>query len=298
MATHRISISPSPASVSVRRATVADVDACARICFDAFTEISKRHGFPPDIPDTEVATQLLTFMFSHPGFYCVVAELDGKPVGSNCLDERSLNVAGVGPVTVAPAVQNRTVGRTLLQTVIQRAAERRFAGVRLVQAAFHNRSLALYASLGFVVREPLAVFQGAPLRKNFPGVQVRKASSGDLQNCNELCHKVHGHDRAGEVVDAIHEGIAVVVERSGRMTGYATDIGFFGHAVGETNLDIQALIGDAQQFTGPGILVPTRNESLFRWCLESGLRITQPMNLMSTGLYNEPAGAFLPSISF
>jgi hypothetical protein len=44
--------------------------------------------------------------------------------------------------------------------------------------------------------------------------------------------------------------------------------------------------------------VPTRNESLFRWCLESGLRITQPMNLMSTGLYNEPAGAFLSSISF
>jgi hypothetical protein len=54
MATHRISISPSPASVSVRRATVADVDVCARICFDAFTEISNRHGFPPDFPDAEV----------------------------------------------------------------------------------------------------------------------------------------------------------------------------------------------------------------------------------------------------
>ena len=64
-----------------------------------------------------------------------------------------------------------------------------------------------------------------------------------MQNCNELCHKVHGHDRAGEVVDAIHEGTAVVVERNGSLTGYATDLGFFGHAVGETNLDIQALIG-------------------------------------------------------
>jgi hypothetical protein len=209
-----------------------------------------------------------------------------------------MSVAGIGPITVAPATQNRTVGRTLMQAVMQRAAQRRFAGVRLVQAAFHNRSLALYAGLGFVVREPLAVFQGAPLHKAFSGVRVRKAGSKDLQSCNELCHKIHGHDRAGEVVDAIHEGIAIVVERSGGLTGYATDLGFFGHAVGETNLDIQALIGHAQQFTGPGILVPTRNSSLFHWCLENGLRITQPMNLMSTGLYNEPAGAFLPSISF
>jgi N-acetylglutamate synthase-like GNAT family acetyltransferase len=298
MATHRISVSPSPASVRVRRATVADVDACAHICYDAFTAISNRHGFPPDFPSSDAANHVLTFMFSHPGFYCVVAELDGELVGSNCLDERSMSIAGVGPITVAPAAQNRTIGRTLMQVVMQRAAERRFAGVRLVQAAFHNRSLALYASLGFVLREPLAVLQGAPLRQGFAGVQLRKASSRDLQGCNELCRKIHGHDRAGEVMDAIHEGSAMVVERNGSLTGYATDLGFFGHAVGETNLDIQALIGNVQQFAGPGILVPTRNAPLFRWCLENGLQIIQPMNLMSTGLYNQPAGAFLPSISF
>jgi hypothetical protein len=29
-------------------------------------------------------------MFGHPRFYCVVAELRGAIVGSNCLDERSL----------------------------------------------------------------------------------------------------------------------------------------------------------------------------------------------------------------
>ena len=50
--------------------------------------------------------------------------------------------------------------------------------------------------------------------------------------------------------------------------------------------------------TGPGILVPTRNATLFRWCLENGLRIVQPATLMTTGLYNEPAGAWLPSILF
>jgi GNAT superfamily N-acetyltransferase len=47
-----------------------------------------------------------------------------------------------------PGTQNRSVGRQLMQAVIARASERRFAGVRLVQAAYHNRSLSLYAKPG------------------------------------------------------------------------------------------------------------------------------------------------------
>jgi hypothetical protein len=56
------------------------------------------------------------------------------------------------------------------------------------------------------------------------------------------------------------------------------------------------LIAAAHSFDGPGILVPTRNSALFRWCLESGLRVVYPMTLMTVGLYNEPTGASLPSI--
>ena len=73
---------------------------------------------------------------------------------------------------------------------------------------------------------------------------------------------------------------------------------FFGHAVGENNEDLKALIGAAPAFLGPGFMVPTRNGELLRWCLDKGLRINQPMTLMSMGLYNEPAGAFLPSIIY
>jgi len=108
--------------------------------------------------------------------------------------------------------------------------------------------------------------------------------------------QVHGHDRAGELAEAVKNGTAVVLERHERTTGYATVLGFFGHAVAETNLDIQALIASAEAFAGPGIIVPTRNSDLFRWCLENGLRVVQPMTLMSLGLYNEPVGAYLPSI--
>jgi hypothetical protein len=46
----------------------------------------------------------------------------------------------------------------------------------------------------------------------------------------------------------------------------------------------------------PGFLLPTRNHEVFAWCLESELKLVMQMTLMSIGLYNEPAGAWLPSI--
>jgi len=111
--------------------------------------------------------------------------------------------------------------------------------------------------------------------------------------------RVHGHDRGGELRDAVKAGTAKVVKHLGRITGYASDIGFFSHAVGETNQDIIALIASASDFPSKGgILVPTRNGALFRWCLNNGLRLVHQMTLMTIGLYNEPAGAYLPSVLY
>ena len=58
------------------------------------------------------------------------------------------------------------------------------------------------------------------------------------------------------------------------------------------------MIASADSFAGSGILVPIRNAELFRWCLDIGLRVVEPTNLMTRGFYQEPAGAFLPSISY
>ena len=44
--------------------------------------------------------------------------------------------------------------------------------------------------------------------------------------------------------------------------------------------------------------MPSRNAELLRWGLEHGLRIAQQSTLMTIGLYNEPSGAYLPSILF
>ncbi|PYK62736.1 MAG: GNAT family N-acetyltransferase [Verrucomicrobia bacterium] len=284
-------------NVTLRPGNAADAQRCGEICYNAFKAIAEQHNFPPDFPSPEVATGLLAGLLAHPGFYSVVAEIEGKIVGSNFLDERSI-VAGLGPITVDPYVQNRAIGRHLMQVALDRVKERRFPGVRLLQAAYHNRSLSLYARLGFVAREPLSTMQGSPPAVQVPGYGVRPATELDLDACNQICVKVHGHDRAGELLDAIKKETATVVEHAGRITGYASSIAFFGHAVGETNEALKALIGAAPAFGGPGFLVPTRNAELFRWCLENGLRIVQPMTLMSRGLYSEPIGAFLPSVLY
>jgi predicted N-acetyltransferase YhbS len=283
--------------IQIRPARPEDAAELGRICYQAFKTISEAHNFPPDIPSAETAAGILSMFISHPGFYGVAAEVDGRLIGSNFMDERS-PIGGIGPITVDPSWQDRRAGRQLMEAVLQRTREKNLAGVRLVQTAFHNRSLSLYAKLGFQVREPLSCMQGPPFRASIAGCNVRAATEGDVPACNRLCFAVHGHHRAGELDDAVHQGLARVVERDGQITGYVSAVGFFGHAVGATNDDVKALIGAADEIHGPGILLPSRNAELLAWCLENGLRIIQPMTLMTVGLYNEPAGAYLPSILY
>ncbi len=283
--------------IMIRPATPQDIPVCADICYRAFSAINAAHNFPSDVPVPEVAIGIISACFSAPDFYCVVAESNGQILGSNCLDQRSI-IHGIGPITVDPDTQNKGVGRKLMEAELERSRQRGAAGVRLVQAAFHNRSLSLYASLGFDVREPIEVMQGRTRERSIPGCTVRPATVADLPACNALSHRVHGFDRGTDLAQGVQEGGSLVVERGGCITAYASHLAFFGHATAESNQDLQALLCSVDSFGGPGILVPSRNAALFRWCLSNGLRVVEPMTLMSMGLYNQPAGAFLPSVLF
>src|SRR5262245_2542462 len=145
-----------PVTITLREGKSDDAERAGRICYEAFRAINEAHGFAPDIPSPEVGIAVLASMLRRPGFHVVVAEQRGEIVGSNCLDLRS-EIAGVGPITVDPEAQNSGIGRLLMRHVIDRAADR--PGIRLVQAAFHNRSLSLYTKLGFDPIEPLSCVQ-------------------------------------------------------------------------------------------------------------------------------------------
>jgi len=282
-------------TITIRPATPAHAPECGRILYAAFATLAAQHNFPPHFPSVEVATSATSLLFNHPGFYGLVAERDGRIVGSNFADMRS-PIAGVGPISVDPAMQNKGIGRRLMRALMDHATMSNVAGIRLIQHGYNNRSLCLYTRLGFQVREPLSMMQGPPLKARFAGYGVRQATLADIPACNLLFRAAHGFDQSRALADAIGQNSASVVEHLGPITGYTTGIGLYFHAVAQTNWDLKALIGAATAFPGPGFLVPTRNHEVFAWCLDNGLRLVTQMTLMSIGLYNEPAGAYLASV--
>ena len=293
-------------TLTFRRGRIVDVNEVGKIIFDAFTSLANKHHFPSDFPTPNASIEAASYFLSNPGFYSVVAVYKGKIVGSNFLDERSNMVAGVGPITVDPNFQNKGVGRQLMKNVMERAVNKKFPAIRLLQASYHNRSLSLYASLGFEIRESISNMQGKPIQKVIPGRSVRMANESDLKSCNTICKEIHGHDRNGELVESIKQGNAKIVLCGDRITGYTTGLAYFNHSVGFTNDDIMALIGSSSSsstttndsYGGPGILIPSRNTQLLRWCLDNELRLVQQLILMTIGLYNEPAGSYMPSILY
>lgn len=292
-----VMLAPEQVGVVIREARDEDWEEAGRICYEAFATLADQHGFPHDFPTVAAAAEPIRWLINHPQIYGVVADKGGTVIGSSFLDERG-PIFAIGPVSVDPTSQDHHVGRRLMEAMLARARERNAPGVRLVQIAYHNRSLSLYAKLGMEVRGSFAAMYGTPIRRVLPGYDVRPATLDDEYAMNSLCLRVHGHTRAGEVREAIDAGTARVVERLGRITGYTTKINYFAHSVAETNDDLRALICESEDFGTPGFLVPLSNNDLFRWCLDQGLRVFFVTNMMTIGLYQEPEGAYMPSVGY
>ena len=109
-----------PTSIPVREAVDADWLECGRICYEAFATVATRHGFPIDFPSVEAASLPIRWLINHPHIHGVVAERDGRILGSSFLDERSM-ISAIGPVSVDPTVQDSGVGRALMEAVVREA---------------------------------------------------------------------------------------------------------------------------------------------------------------------------------
>ena len=292
-------------TIQIREMRQGDVERCGGICYEAFRGIGERHGFRPDFPAPEVAIQLMQMLAAHPDVFSVVAEQDGEVVGSNHLTEYDA-IRAVGPITVDPNVQAKGAGRLLMDAVIERGKqsveEKTAIGIRLVQDSFNGSSLSLYTSLGFDVREPLALMEGELHGDVPPEVTVRAIREEDYASCAELCRMVHGFDRLNELKNTPPFLTSFVALRDGRITAYASAPHFWAlnHAVAETEADMRAVLAGASNLApGPlSFLLPIRQSSLFRWCLEKRLRVVKTMNLMTMGEYQEPRSCYLPSVGY
>ena len=275
-----------------------DAEACARIVFEAFGAIHDHHRFPRDFPVLEAAIGMMSMWIPHPAVWGVVAERDGRVVGSNFLDERD-PIAGVGPITVDPEGQNAGVGRRLMEEVLERGKDA--PGIRLAQDGFHMRSLSLYASLGFDVTAACVLVSGMPQGPYAGGVEARPLTEDDVDECEQLCKAVHGFERTGALRDALQAFAPFVGVRDNRIVAYASTLTFWpmAYGVAESTEDMTGLVHSAAALLEEplSMLVPLRS-GLFRWSLEQKMRAVKPMNVMSRGEYQEPRGSWFPSVIY
>jgi len=282
-------------AIELRQARPEDVPELGRICYEAFKDIHDRHGFPTDFPTVEFAQRVVGLLVQQEEVYGVGAFEDGAPEGSNFLamwDE----VGGVGPVSVDVASQGRGIGRMMMEDVIARGRQQGFEMIRLVQDSFNVQALALYASLGFDTKEPIAYLTLSNAGPADPA--FRPATVDDLDAMDELCRSVYRLSRRNECRRLIELGFPAFVLDRGRIRGYLIGLAV-GHGVAETDDDLLALLAglgatvpDAHSF------VPLRSGELYRRALAAGHRNRKVMNLMALGPYEEPQGSFCPSVAF
>jgi GNAT superfamily N-acetyltransferase len=290
-------------NITIRPAMDADADECGRICYEGFRALNERHGFPPIFPSVEVATRRVAGFIRHPTVFAVVAECsDGgsRIVGFNFLSERD-PIRAIGPIVVDPVVQQRGIGRRLMEAALDRARGAR--GVRLLQEAYNVQSLSLYAALGFNARELFVVVAGAPTSMPPPpDWQIRPLTEADIRECEALHERVHGCPRTNELRDALATGAPIAAARGRRVRAYmASPTNWLAnHGVGEAEEDVRALLLGAARVTKEPLsfLLPVRRAALLHWCLAQGLRMNRPMTLMTIGEYREPQGIYFPSVLY
>jgi GNAT superfamily N-acetyltransferase len=277
-----------------------DAEICGKIGYEAHKAISSTHGYPSEQPSVDYAVGLIRSLLGNPNSWGVLAERQGKILGSIFLHKFPPSpVAVIGPLTVHPSAEGE-VGRMLMDAALNEAHKQNYNQIRLVQSPSHIRSFVLYTKCGFTLREPLFFMQGQPLKGgNSASSNVHPVrNDNDISMCNRLCKSVHGFSREVELRQAKDQGVASMIEKDGIVTGYAAGIGILCHAVAKSNEDLKALIANAPAILGPGFFVPARNYEVINWLFENGFKIGWPANLMTIGHYQEPQTSFLPSLAY
>ncbi len=149
----------------IRPIEQVDAEICGKIGYEAHKTISSAHGYPSEQPSEEFATGLIRRLLDNPNSWGVLAERQGKTLGSIFLHRFPPSpVAVIGQLTAHPSAEGGGVGRMLMGPVLSQARKQNHDQVRLVQSPSHILSFVLYTKSGFVLREPLFLMQGRPLK--------------------------------------------------------------------------------------------------------------------------------------
>ncbi len=224
-------------SLLIREIQPQDTETAGQFIYEAFRGIAEQHNFPIDFPTPESGINFAGMWINHPSVYGVAAEENGKFAGSNFLTEFD-PIRAVGPITVDPNLQSQGIGRELMKAVTKRGQNS--PGIRLIQDFFNTKSISIYASLGFEVKEPLALMTGTPTGRVSKDIVVRPMTEDDLDECEALCKKIHGFERTGELRNVFGFFKPFVAIRENRIVAYASTISLWtlNYGVAESTKDI------------------------------------------------------------
>jgi len=284
----------------IRPAIPADVEACGRIIFESFKEVSEQHNFPCDFPSVRTTTQLASLFIRDSLVFSIVAEIDGSIIGCNFLHENH-PIRSIGPISVVHDFQSRGIGRRLMEKVLDRA--KGSFGIRLIQETLNIVSISLYTSLGFEIKDSLYLIKGRPKTSVINnGMDVQPLELEDIKLCTKICLEVCGFERTQDVENAVKSSSPFVAIRRNRLIAYSSSMTIWmtNHCVAKTEEDMKTLIVGIGKLTSKPLsfLLPVRHANLFRWCMKEGFRICKPFTLMSMGEYYDTNGIYFPCASF
>jgi GNAT superfamily N-acetyltransferase len=293
-------------ALAVRRLVASDLPRVGEILFRAFNRVFSQHGYPPPILSHSAGEALVVAYHDYDPDSCLVALLNGRIVGSAFYHRRGER-AGVGPVTVDPECQGRGIGRQLMERLIDELGD--CGSIRLFQDAFNHSSFALYARLGFEVRDVMAVLRAEPgprliVPDDTSGLACRSMDAEDLETVAACDRKLTGLDRPGDLDYLRGRGPAFVLQKRGTVRGYAASFGIGDNLfVGPAAADdlpglyrlVNAVIGSASARVVT-VRTPARPGRLLTDLLNCGFKIRTIGTYMVRGRYEEPRGANLAAL--
>lgn len=148
----------------------------------------------------------------------LVAELDGKLVGTTIGWRFGATMATIGLVIVSPETQGRGIGRKLMEAMIAQL------GNRTILLNATDDGLPLYRKLGFVETGTVFQHQGmvpdVPLADLLPGDRVRPAGKADT-DLAALYSAASGMDREALFRALAVDSRTVVLSRNNAPAGFA-----------------------------------------------------------------------------
>jgi len=186
---------------SVRPLEAADIDPVLDLSVEAFQDLNRRLGEPPEPPGPIAAgrVRMRRLLATDPGG-AWVAERSGRVVGCSLGIVRD-GLWGLSLLVVGPDAQSGGVGRELLARAWEYGRDARGW---IVLASRDPRALRSYARLGLHLHPALAA-RGRPRRVTAPP-EVRRGSLADLPLTAEVDLAVRGAAHGDDLVALLESG--------------------------------------------------------------------------------------------